>query len=188
MKWNILILVSTIAFLWTGAVLWERSGLRMDASSPVMREQEMVGRPVPDFTFTTLEGQTSTFSSLRDKTVILNFWATWCVPCHAEFPLLLQVARAHPDTLVLLAVSIDDDETALRGFLKKHDLPANAAISWDRDKRIAAQLFQTIKVPETIIVAPGGIMRRKIAGAEWGAEEMEEMIAASVGFDNTPDP
>ena len=46
----------------------------------------------PDFTFKTLEGKTRDLSELKGKTVILNFWATWCPPCIKEFPELLELA------------------------------------------------------------------------------------------------
>lgn len=47
-----------------------------------------VGRPAPDFEVTLIDGSKVTLASLRGQVVVLNFWATWCVPCRAELPLL----------------------------------------------------------------------------------------------------
>src|SRR3990172_5069800 len=65
-----------------------------DVASPV------AGRPAPDFTLQTVDGEAVTLSDLRGQVVVLNFWATWCPPCRAEMPALQEGYDARrPDGL-----------------------------------------------------------------------------------------
>ncbi len=128
----------------------------------------------PDFTFTRLDGTIQQLSSLRGKTVLLNFWASWCAPCRVEFPQFIALAKARDD-VVILAVSVDHDTKAMQKFLTELG-PAlnrsNIIIAHDPAKKIAQDLFQTIRYPETILIGPEGGLRRKYIGLEvkWDSE------------------
>ncbi|BFI96029.1 MAG: hypothetical protein RSP_15390 [Rhodanobacter sp.] len=80
--------------------------------SPVLANDLHVGRPAPDITLNTLDGQHIALHDLRGKTVILTFWATWCEPCREELPVLSRYAQAHAkDGLVVLGFSLDTPDT-----------------------------------------------------------------------------
>jgi len=67
-----------------------------------------LGRPAPALTLKTLDGRSISTESLRGKVVILHFWATWCVPCQVELPLLASYQKSHADQgLVVLGFSLD---------------------------------------------------------------------------------
>ena len=67
-----------------------------------------LGKPAPAITLTTLDGQHIDTRDLRGKVVIVTFWATWCVPCREELPLLSHYAQQHENQgLVVLGFSLD---------------------------------------------------------------------------------
>ena len=68
-----------------------------------------LGRAAPPLTLHTLDGAEIATENLRGKVVVLTFWATWCVPCRAELPLLSDYAQRHAaDGVVVLGFSLDD--------------------------------------------------------------------------------
>lgn len=76
---------------------------------PVFANDLVVGAMAPPITLTTLDGTKISLHDLRGKVVIVTFWATWCVPCREELPLLSRYAQDHAkDGLVVLAFSLDD--------------------------------------------------------------------------------
>lgn len=69
-----------------------------------------------------LKGAAHTLEDYRGKPVLLNFWATWCVPCAAEMPLLNEMQKQYQGKIVFIAASIDDEDMKpqVEGFIKKH--------------------------------------------------------------------
>ncbi|MGB0715138.1 MAG: TlpA family protein disulfide reductase [Phycisphaerae bacterium] len=88
-----------------------------------------VGMVMPDFEATTLDGKKVKLSSLRDKVVLVDFWATWCGPCVAEFPNLQQAAKKYGEQFVILSISGDDSAATVKRFKKKKPLPG--IVTWD---------------------------------------------------------
>lgn len=71
--------------------------------------------PAPTFAVLLLSGQPVKLADLRGRTVVLNFWATWCPPCRAEMPELDALAHERPDVTVL-AVDVQEDAAQVEGF------------------------------------------------------------------------
>ncbi|MCB1539215.1 MAG: TlpA family protein disulfide reductase, partial [Alphaproteobacteria bacterium] len=139
---------------------------------------------VPGFSVGDLTGRPRALADYRGKTIILNFWASWCAPCRTEFPDLLELAARHPDDLVLFAVSTDTDKTAVDKFLDglkgqaKDDVKLpNVVIALDPQQAISKDLFQTVSFPETYIVDPDFKIRRKIVGpADWTGDDVSAIL------------
>jgi thiol-disulfide isomerase/thioredoxin len=77
---------------------------------------------IPDFTLTNLDGKTHSLAEYRGKIVVLNFWATWCLPCREEMPMLSKLALKYDEKdVAFLAASIDDTQTQSKipHFLEK---------------------------------------------------------------------
>jgi len=77
-------------------------------------------RPAPDFNLPQLNGQTLQLSSYRGKVVLLDFWATWCVPCRAEIPHFVELQQKYGDRgLQIIGVSMDDSSEPVRDFYQQ---------------------------------------------------------------------
>lgn len=185
---NLFIAAVVVGLALTGSWMMERADLS-DAPPPEATDAALnpnAAALVPDFEFATLDGQSMSIRTLAGKTVLLNFWASWCAPCQTEFPMLLALAAREKDNLVLVAVSVDHDSDARDKFLARMsedyaDLypAANVLLVDDAPKAIAQDLFQTIRYPETILIAPDQTMVEKIAGEiDWTGSEMAQKLAS----------
>ena len=72
--------------------------------------------PAPDFNLTGLDGKAVTLAGYKDKAILLNFWATWCGPCRAEIPDLVELQNKYRDHLQIIGLVVDDDD---RDAIKK---------------------------------------------------------------------
>jgi cytochrome c biogenesis protein CcmG/thiol:disulfide interchange protein DsbE len=133
-----------------------------------------VGLPAPDFTVHDSD-RTVALSQLKGQIVVLNFWATWCLPCVEEIPSLVQMQQLMKSKgVTVLAVSIDADESNYRRFLKDHGV--NLLTVRDPDQK-ASGLYGTIKFPETYIIDRNGVIRRKFIGAvDWTGPEVVDFL------------
>jgi thiol-disulfide isomerase/thioredoxin len=141
---------------------------------------------VPDLAFKDAQGQSRTLADWRGRTVLLNLWATWCVPCRREMPALdaLQAKLGGPKFQVV-AVNIDQrDAQKPRAFLKQVGITHLALYSDD-----TAQVFETLKtagkafgMPTTLLIDPKGCEIGDMAGpAEWSSDDGVKLVSAAIG-------
>jgi len=93
----------------------------------VVRELDLIrpsrAKRAEDFIVALLRGETLSLREQRGKAVMINFWATWCLPCREEMPAMERLYRRHRERgFVLLAVSVDTDASLVRPFLEQHKL------------------------------------------------------------------
>lgn len=130
-------------------------------------------RLAPDFELSDLSGKPVRLSSLRGKTVVLNFWTKTCRPCLEEMPALAELARVAASEKDLVVLTISTDETAqdasdtLRVVLGG---PAPFQVLMDPDAKVVAEKFGTRLYPETWIIDPTGIIRARFDGTrDWSS-------------------
>jgi len=130
------------------------------------------GKLAPDFTVS--DGTTTVhLAGYRGRVVVLNFWATWCAPCVAEMPSLLQLHRDNPD-LAIIAVSVDEDADAYKQFLERRHVDV---ITVRDPSESAAKLFRSEQWPETYLIDRTGVIRRKFIGAQdWSSPEIRAYL------------
>ncbi|MBP7251872.1 MAG: TlpA family protein disulfide reductase [Alphaproteobacteria bacterium] len=137
------------------------------------------GFAAPSFTWQTFDGKSSALKDSAGRATVLHFWASWCAPCKAEFPLLMQAVKQNPD-IIFLALSSDSDRGKAEKFLAEMGAtpaPTNLLLGWDKDKKITYDLFMTVAYPETIILDKQHRLRRKIPGvAEWQSKELQAYL------------
>ena len=144
------------------------------------------GLKIPDLAFQDAAGKPLRLASFRGRTVLLNLWATWCVPCRKEMPTLdaLQGKLGGPDFQVV-AVNIDTrDPDKPKRFLKQLGI-SKLAYYADPDTKT----FQDLKaigrafgLPTTLLVDPQGCEIGSIAGpAEWSSDDAVKLMKAALG-------
>jgi thiol-disulfide isomerase/thioredoxin len=140
---------------------------------------------LPDLSFEDADGKPKKLSDWRGKTVLLNLWATWCVPCRKEMPALdaLQTRLGGKDFEVV-AVNIDTrDSDKPRHFLKEANL---TRLGYFSDQK--AKVFQDLKnigralgMPTSVLIDAQGCEIATIAGpAEWASDDAIKLIKAAV--------
>lgn len=113
--------------------------------------------PAPDFSLTGFDGQKVTLSELRGKVVIINFWASWCIPCRQEAAYLEQTWRKYKDKgVVFIGVDYVDTEKEARAYIKEFDI---TYINGPDLKTRISDAFNIKGVPETYFVSKDGILR-----------------------------
>jgi thiol-disulfide isomerase/thioredoxin len=120
--------------------------------------------------------RTVVLDKFRGQIVVLNFWATWCPPCVEEMPSLVEMQRRMKNKgVTVVAVSIDVDENAYRGFLKQHGV--DLLTVRDPAEKTPA-LYGTHGWPETFIIDRNGVIRRKFIGpVDWTEPEITDYLS-----------
>jgi peroxiredoxin len=158
-----------------GAGLFASTRLLGDELFPVT-----VGSRAPDFRAATLDPapRVKTLADYRGRVVLLNVWATWCAPCRVEMPSIERLHRElGPRGLAVVAVSIDDPGTddAIREFAR--ELGLTFEILHDAPGAIQ-RAYQTSGVPETFVIGPDGVIRKKVIGAaDWASAANRALFA-----------
>jgi thiol-disulfide isomerase/thioredoxin len=125
-------------------------------------EKETTSLPAPDFTVKTLDGRELTLSQLRGKTVLIDFWATWCAPCRESIPHLVHLYKTYDrERFELIGMSLDRGDTrAVENFAKSMDIPYPIAVA----PEAVAKGFGVTKIPTTIVIDGEGKIRQRIVG------------------------
>ena len=86
--------------------------------------------PAPDFSLTSLDGKPVTLAGSKGKVILLNFWATWCGPCRAEIPDLVELQNKYKEHLQILGLVVDDDDQdAIKDFAEKFGINYPVALA-----------------------------------------------------------
>jgi len=112
------------------------------------------GKPGPNFSLATLEGKQISLGDFKGKTVLLDFWATWCVPCRESTPM---IEKLHADFsgkgLVTLAVNYGEDPDTVKGYLAHNPIALPNLL--DQEKSVA-DLYKVSSIPAFIVISGEG--------------------------------
>lgn len=121
-----------------------------------LKDRDYVDRPAPDFVLESMDGRTIRLSDLRGKKVLLNFWATWCVPCRVEIPGLNRMAtELEGDNFRFLAIASEDPET-IRRFMKEHTMNYTVLVDSGLE---AVSLYDVRVYPGFVYIDEDGMIR-----------------------------
>lgn len=134
------------------------------AKDPSLALQQLA----PAFTVTTLNGSSFNLDQMNGHVVLIDFWATWCVPCLQELPHIKQIAKDFAgQPLVILSVSWDEDPQAWKTFIQKNGMV------WpqyrDTDHKLG-QLFQVEALPSYFTIDSEGVIASELLGEGFDVE------------------
>ena len=119
------------------------------------------GNRASDFTLTALDGMSWSLSRMRGNVVLVNFWASWCEPCHKELPQLQRLHERHSeDGLVVLGVS-DEEPSKARRYLEEHGIGYPSLHDGDGS---VMQSYQIHAIPTSVIIGRDGQPRQRMEG------------------------
>jgi len=131
--------------------------------NPAYVPSPLVGKAAPSFELPQLHDPRERFApeDLKGRVWLLNVWASWCVSCRAEHPVLIDFARTHPD-VPLIGLDYKDQRPDALAWLKQHGNPYVLSVS-DTDGRVGID-YGVYGVPETYVIDQAGIIRYKHVG------------------------
>ncbi len=115
----------------------------------------------------------------RGKVVVLDFWASWCVPCRRSFPWMNEMQEKYGDDgLVIIAVNLDNEPSDADKFLQQY--PANFSIAYDHDRQLANQYSVEAMPSSYLIDRDGSVIERHLGFKSGKTSDYEAAIVAAL--------
>lgn len=160
--WSIMVglflIASGIWLISSGTPLDELWGALKGGTNPV----PLVGQSAPDFELKNLAGETTRLSDFKGKPLLLNFWATWCGPCRAEFPDLQSVTVEHKVVIIGINMTTNDTPSQVPAFVAEFGV--TFPIVLDEIGEVS-RAYQVTGLPTSIFIDRDGIVREVRLGA-----------------------
>jgi cytochrome c biogenesis protein CcmG/thiol:disulfide interchange protein DsbE len=170
----IAVAVAVVLFLLVLALANGEPAAQREVRSP------LVGKPAPPIEGTTVDGTRASLTDLKGKWVVVNFFATWCVPCRQEHPELIRFSQSHEATAdaAVLGVIYSDNAQAVKEFRDKEG--GGWAMLSDPKGRVALD-YGVAGVPESFLISPDGLVVAKLLGGVRAADLDQLLYRAKTG-------
>lgn len=158
-----------------GALLSACGGAR--GGAPAQSSHELAGAIAPAFELKPVGGGAPIGpQQFVGKVVIVDFWATWCEPCRQSFPAYQRLLDKYADKLVVIGVSVDDDDSGIAAF--QRETGVKFPLVWDRDQSVSAS-YKPKKMPTSYIADQNQLIRDVHEGFRAGDDaEIERIVTA----------
>jgi cytochrome c biogenesis protein CcmG/thiol:disulfide interchange protein DsbE len=118
-------------------------------------------------------------SDYRGKVVVLDFWASWCVPCRRSFPWMNEMQKKYADDgLVIIAVNLDNEASDAEKFLQQY--PADFSIAYDHDRQLVQQYSVEAMPSSFLIDRDGSVIERHLGFKSGKISDYEAAIVAAL--------
>ena len=147
----------------------ETGVIKVDGAAP--RER----RPAPDFVLADYDGKAVKLDDFRGKTVLLNFWASWCTVCETEMPDMQRLAKENPDDFVVLAVNQAEGRGTAKSFTDSLGVTDSFRFALDKNSDITNAYKLSNGLPHSFFIDKNGIVRAvKHGGMRY--EEIKQLL------------
>jgi len=140
------------------------------------RSSPLIGKQAPDFTLPTLDGKEVSLSQFRGQPVLINFWATWCIPCRDEMPELVRAYEAHKsEGFVVLGLNLtySDSVPGVQAFASEFNITFPVLL--DQEAVVAGKVYQIPGLPTSVFIKRDGTIERIQVGVMTG-EQVDQYV------------
>lgn len=143
-----------------------------------IQSELVVGAIFPTFEEKDLDGKPLSVTAFKGKVLLVEFWATWCGPCVRELPNVIKAYQKYHDKgMEIVGVSLDDDEDAVRGFIKKNKIPWQQFFDGKGRQNKLAEKYGINGIPATYLLdKEGKIIAKNLRGGEL-TEQLEKTFS-----------
>jgi cytochrome c biogenesis protein CcmG/thiol:disulfide interchange protein DsbE len=140
-------------------------------------DHKATGKPAPlHFTLKDMNGADVQLASFKGKVILLNFWATWCGPCKAEIPSLVELQTQYGDDLVVLGFSVDDPVEKMRPYAAQYKINYPLLVGNGRED-VQEAFGPLFGIPVSVIIGRDGKIAKKHSGIATKAQFEREIKA-----------
>lgn len=156
--------IAIIASIGLALVRGRQGALPAVSTGSVAADQKsaLVGKPLPALRLTDLEGHPVSADQLRGRPALLNFWATWCIPCRAEMPEIQHEANVWGNKVAVVGVDDGEDVPTIRGFIS--DIAVVKYTIWRDSTGQVDSLLQAPGLPYSVFLDKQGVVKRVYLG------------------------
>jgi thiol-disulfide isomerase/thioredoxin len=136
-------------------------------------KKQLAGKPAPELIATDIEGKPVSLAAFKGKTVLLDFWTTWCPPCRADAPALDKLyQRYNEKDLMIVGISVSEDRPIVEKFLKEHPHAFPVLLTTEND---LPRPYQIGTFPTYIVIDPDGAVTSAVEGDQ-GFGELRKLL------------
>lgn len=177
MKKNIAYFLSlTLLFSLAAGVLFSCKKNEPLSPAPATEEKAEAGYKAPDFQAALLSGESFKLSEQTGKTIVLNFWATWCGYCVKEMPYFEELSAEYGEEVRFIGINVGESQKKVEEFINQKGFTFDIVL--DPDETVSRK-YPTDAIPLTVIVKPDGTVAKTVLGAR-AKDEWKEIIDSAM--------